>query len=292
LFVVAPVSYLYTVRGASWPIRTADYGRRTPGEISADWNLYKRLERDNSFLRGLSPARSIAEVFRTKLNGAGDAVIERYRNSSDPALRDFEWAKARLCFFYALQIDPADREARGRLALCDGYLNLPNAALSEAKFQSAAADLPRSPDPHLGLARLYTYVYRNAGKASGEFTEAERRGFRIGPREHEQQADGYLFRAEWALRQARRVADAPSKAEEGRWLRLASKDLERAQSLFEPIVGFSNVGTSLEQLERDRGSEDQLRAALEHVEAKAEAKAKPKRPVRRRLSASSTRGDY
>ena len=298
LFVVAPVSYWYTVRGASWPIRTADYGRRTTAEINADWNLYKRLERDNSFLGGFSPAASIAQTLRVKLNGAGDAVIERYRNSSDPALGDFEWAKARLCFFYALQLEPSDREARGKMALCDGYINLPNAVVSKAKFQSAAADLPRSPDPHLGLARLYTYAYRNAGKASGEFTEAERRGFRIGPREHEQQADGYLFRAEWALRQARRAAEAASKAEaasraeESRWLRQASKDLERAQSLFEPIVGFSNVGAGLEELDRDRGSEAQLRAALEQAEAEAAPKSKPKRPVRRRLSASSTRGDY
>jgi hypothetical protein len=173
---------------------------------------------------------------------------------------------------------------------------LPNAAWSETRFREAASDLPGSADPHLALARLYTYAYRNAGKALGEFAEAERRGFHFGPREHEQQADGYLFRAEWALRQAQRAADAASNAEENRWLRQASRDLERAQGLFEPIAGFSNVSADLEQLYRDRGSEDRLRTALESAEAKiqlkAEVKAKPNRPVRRRLSASSTRGGY
>jgi len=302
LFVVAPLSYLYNVRSISRPIRTANYLHRSMAEITADWNLYKRLERENNFLGGWSPVGSMRSTLRANLIGAGDAVIDRYRNSSDPELRDFEWAKARLCFSYAGQLDPADRETRGKVRLCDGYINLaenprlPNAAWSETRFREAALDLPGSADPHLALARLYTYTYRNAGKALGEFAEAERRGFHFGPREQEQQADGYLFRAEWALREAQRAADAASKTEENRWLRQATRDLERAQGLFEPIAGFSNVSADLEQLYCDRGSADRLRMALEAAEAKiqlkAEIKAKPRRPVRRKLSASATRGGY
>jgi serine/threonine protein kinase len=297
LFVVAPVSYWYNVRRASRPLRTADYSRRTIPQINADWNLFKRLERDNGFLGELSPAISLGQELRTKLAKAGDAVIERYRNGSDPALEDFDWAKARVCFLYAVQLDAADHEIRGKLALCDGYINLianpklPKAAASEANFLSAVWDLPQSPDPHLALARLYTFAFRNAGKASGEFAEAETRGFRIGPREHEQQGDGYLFRAEWALRQAGRATAQPSKTEEVRWLRQAARDLDRAQSLFEPIVGFSSVSAGLEQLDRDRSSEEAMRAALQQAQAQAEAKAKPKRPGRRRAVTGSRSGD-
>jgi len=54
----------------------------------------------------------------------------------------------------------------------------------------------------LALAYLYTYAFRNAGKVASELNEAERRGFRPGPREFEQQADAYVFRAEYEIRQA------------------------------------------------------------------------------------------
>jgi len=114
---------------------------------------------------------------------------------------------------------------------------LPSAQRSETEFQMAAADLPRSPDPHLGLARLYVYVFRNAGLALGQFSEAERRGFHLGPRELEQEADAYLYRAEFELHQATRVASA-SLNQEDRWLRQTWDDLERARNLYEPISGF------------------------------------------------------
>ena len=138
--------------------------------------------------------------------------------------------------------------------------------------------LPRSPDPHLALARLYTYSFRNVGQALAELHEAEQLGYKAGPREQEQQADGYLFHAEWALDLARRKQTA---AEKRKWLLMARSDIDRARGLYEPIDGFSNVGVSLEQLDRRRTEEEQLRAALET----ATVAARPRRPVKRNLSA-------
>ena len=289
LFIVMPLSFVYSFRTESKPIHGfVDYSQRSSAGVQADWDLYQRLQRENRFLGSFSPAASLTQSFRASLTSAADAIIEGYRDSSNPSLSEFDWLKARECLLYALRIDPSDIAARGKLALCNGYINLmknpilPQAEQSETSFRAAASDLPRSPDAHLGLARVYTYAYRNAGKALAEFTEAERLGFRLGPREMEQQGDGYLYRAEWELRQAQR--GVRSKNEAARWLRQSWDDLERARKLYEPMAGFSNVSVNLDQLDRDRNSEEQLRAAL----AQPERKAKTKRPVRRRQFASST----
>lgn len=285
--VLMPAVYLYRFHVESAPLLdSADYAHRSPEELEADWSLYSRLVRQNAFLGRYTPASSLAPAMRKRLLATADDVIDRYRNSSNPAIGDFEWNKARQGLAHVLQMAPSDREARGKLALCDGYLNLvqnpklPKAAGSEPNFRLAASLLPRSPDPHLGLAHLYTYAFRNAGKALGEFAEAERWGFRIGPREQEQRADGYLFRAQYELRQAQRSVKF-SKTEEARWLRQARADMDRARNLYEPLSGFSAVNVSLEQLKRDSSAEVQLREELSRVVQKA------KRPVRRKQYRSS-----
>jgi serine/threonine protein kinase len=303
LFLVAPITYWYNLRRASRVILDADFTRISTAEINADWNLYRKLEHDNSFLGQFSPVASLARTLRSKLMAAADDVIESYRNSSSAALSDFDWPRARLCLAYARQLDSIDRDAHGKLALCDGYINLtqnpdlPKAQWSETDFQLAAGDLPHSPDPHLGLARVYTYAYHNAGKAKSEFTEAERRGFRAGPRELKQQADAYVFRAEWALQQARRKADS-SEPDESRWLRQASNDLDRAREMYEPLIGYSNVASSLDQLYQDRHSAEELRAELAPPDPPGPppSRSKTKRPARRKAPvkpiASMIHGDH
>jgi hypothetical protein len=286
---VVPIRYVYDVYSASRSLPTAaEYTRRTAASIEADWNLYGKTERQYSFLGSLSPARSLAGQLRRNLLAAADAVIDSYRNSSDPSLGHFDWSKARLSLLYALQIDASDTETRGKLALSEGYLSLiqdlklPNAARTEASFQIAASHLPLSPDAHLALARLYTYVFKNVGKAMAAFSEAERRSFRCGPREIEQQADGYRFRAEYELRQASREDPRSNSAAD--WLRRTRDDLDRARNLYEPMAGFSNVDAGLAELYRDRDSEALLRAQLAETARKTAA---AKRPVRRRQTRSS-----
>ena len=116
-------------------------------------------------------------------------------------------------------------------------------------------------------------MFRNAGKALSEFTEevAERRGFRRGPRESQQEADGYVFAAaEYEIRQARRAAKLSSAPEQRRWLRQAAHDLDRARNVYEPIAGFSDVNAGLDTLYRDRESDqEQLNDALAEADRKA-----------------------
>lgn len=270
-----PAHYMYSFWRESRPLHTLDFTRVNAAQVRRDWSLYQRIERENAFLGAFSPIASLRGPMAESLIAAADDVIDGYRNSSSSTLSDFDWKKARLCLNDALQIDPS-REVRGKLALCDGYIGLmansklPAAAQSERSFQLAASLLPRSPDPHLALARLYTYSFSNAGKALAEFTAAERLGFRNGPREQEQQADGYLARAELELRQAQHFANV-SRTDEDRWLSAAANDMDRARSLYEPISGFSRVSAQLEQLYRDRGEEERLRDA-EEAAAKLKAK--------------------
>ncbi len=153
-----------------------------------------------------------------------DTIIDGYRASAVTNPGEFDWARARKCLKYALQIDPSDNTLKGKVALADGYVNLvsaeaaaakarnnpnprlPKASLSIDSFRQAASYLPKSPDPHLGLARLNVYCYHNIGEADAEFQQAEQLGYHLGPREQVQKADGYMFRSQYELAKARRAA--------------------------------------------------------------------------------------
>ena len=159
--------------------------------------MLQRIQRQNAFLGGMSPASRLAGNVHAALLQAGNEVIEGYRNNSDPRIQKFDWPKAAVCFTHLIEMDRNDRSFEGKLALCHGYENLErdqHAALAD--FDAAAALMPRSPDPHLGLARIDVYALKNIGKAMAELHQAQRLGFEPGPREMEEEADGYRFRAD------------------------------------------------------------------------------------------------
>jgi hypothetical protein len=88
----------------------------------------------------------------------------------------------------------------------------------------------------------------------------------------EQQADGYLFRAEQELQQS--MAAGTPKAKRTHYLLLAQRDLVRARSLYEPISGFSNASQHLEQVYQDETQEEQLR--LTALNVKPQIRQKPR----------------
>jgi hypothetical protein len=261
--VCVPLGYYYRFWRESRVLRgNLDYTRASVGEINRDWDLLQRVQRQNAFLGGYSPANRLAANARAALLQAGNEVIEGYRNNSDPRTQDFDWPKAALCFTHLIEMDRNDRNSQGKLALCHGYENLEHAEhAAKADFESAVSLIPRSPDPHLGLARIYVYSLKNIGKAMAELHEAQRLGFEPGPREAEEEADGYRFRATAELNEARRIGPKNRAAEE-RFLRLAQRDFDRARQLYEPIEGFSNVSVALRQVDDDdrarQGMADEL----------------------------------
>jgi hypothetical protein len=296
LLICLPAGVYYRFWRDSGPLRrNADYTRAGIAAISSDWDLYQRIQRRNAFLGAFSPASRLGPPLRSNLLLAADEIIERYRNSSDPMIRDFDWAKAAACLDHALEMDRNDRVARSKLALTNGYLNLIRAdrevgkaqqatiQASQDNFQEAAKLLPRSPDPHLGLARIYVYAVKNMGKAVAEIGEAEHLGFQSGPREREEEADGYRFRATMELTQARQAHGKSSAAEE-RYLRLAHRDFELARELYEPIQGFSNVSLALRQVDDDDRARQELNDALKTDAVKKVTAKKPRAKMVRRAT--------
>ena len=265
LIVCVPAAYAYRFWRQSEPLRHPDFAPLDAATIDANWNLFQQLHRKNQFLGDYSPAVKLGPAIHADLLRAADEVIDRYRNSSDATLEHFDWQKATVCLRHAIEMDP-DRRARGKLALCEGYLALQRAIPEEsassenarAKFQEAAS-LLLTADPHLALARLYIYQQKNAGKAVAELREAQHLGFKPGAREMEEEGDGYRFRANAELKEAQSYR-GKSCATEARYLRLAQRDYERARQLYEPIAGFSNVSAALSEVDDDDRSREKLSA--------------------------------
>ena len=291
LLVCVPAGYYYRFSRESRPLqKSRDYSGASIAAINSDWNLFQRIQRQNAFLGSYSPAARLAPSLRFALLRSADELIDRYRNSSDPVLQHFDWAKANLCLQHALEMNREDRVAQGKLALANGYINLIRAdseqsdaraaslRAAQQNFEQAAGLAPRLPDPHLGLARIYIYSARNMGKAVAELHEAAGLGFQPGPREIEEEADGYRLRAISELGDARK-AHTTSRSAEERYLRLAQRDFQRARELYEPILGFSNVSLELRQVDDNDRARQELNDALQ--------KPPPKRP--RKLIRRGTR---
>ena len=253
LLIFIPIGYFYRSWAAANSLRgRRDFAHESIQAIDSDWKLYRELKKKHRLLGDFSPVAGLDGAMHANLVAAGDNLLDTFRSSSDAELSDFDWAKTRVCLRHALEIDPDDTKAKGELGLCNGYLNLKlnKAALSVDNFRQAQSYLPRSPDPHLALARVYVYGFHNVGQGVAELQKAEQLGYKLGPREHEEEADGYLYRAEWALSHAKRFP-ATAKQDRAKWLQLARGDMDRARTLYEPIVGFSNVSTNLDQLHQD-----------------------------------------
>ena len=268
LLLFVPIAYQLHLSEISRTIATPkDYVSLPPSELASDWQLYQTVQHRSWLWGQFFQTANLAARFHANLLASADKLIQRFRCGSEDQPGNLNWSAARLCLAHALEIDPLNKNARGELHLCDGYLDLqrdsgPSAVdASLQEFRRAEALLPRSPDPHLGLARAYVYGLHNLGAALGEFHQAGQLGYRLGPREAEEQADGYLFRATWELNRAKRTP-LDARQESAKWLRLARADFERARSLYEPIASFSHVEATLQQLYNGENETARIEDAL------------------------------
>src|SRR6185436_10838681 len=110
-----------------------------------------------------------------------------YRNSEQPVYQK-DWERARTMASRALAVDP-DEAVRGRLRLAEGHIARINGTahrsaqelrLAVESFTEAQRLMPRSPDPQLGLARVYVYGLKDLDKAYEALGEAQRRGYPSG----------------------------------------------------------------------------------------------------------------
>jgi hypothetical protein len=138
------------------------------------------------------------------------------------------------------------------------------------EFDQAVSMLPNSPDPHLGLARLYVYSYRDLDKAIDEWNKAEQRKYKLGPREIEQEADGFRLRAEKAMAEPHGHA-------------AAQEDLAHAKGLYQSIHDYEGVAKRLQfvaQLEMALNPPPPSTPAVAKTTAKNPVKRVAARPAR------------
>ena len=50
-------------------------------------------------------------------------MINEYRDSDTPSVSEGDWIRAQAALAKALELDPGDKEIRGKLYLCEGHIN-------------------------------------------------------------------------------------------------------------------------------------------------------------------------
>jgi tetratricopeptide (TPR) repeat protein len=209
-------------------------------DLNDAWTRYQALANRTHFGFLLWGA---ANALKKRLVAAADDIILDYRNNDAPSVYEPQWAQAKAELHHALEIDPNDNGVKGRYRLCEGHLDriaggrlrglarqhMLNTAV--AKFDEAADLERKSPDPYLGLARLYVYDMPDLDKAEQALNKAAEYGHPMGKRETAQLADGYLRRGDRFFREAEGMTGAVDQERE--YLQKASQDYLHAQDLYD-----------------------------------------------------------
>jgi serine/threonine protein kinase len=263
--ILAMASFLYGL----W-VLTSDYflyenGQQLARSIEAEqltdldqiWEKWTELSKGNPSSLLLHGPR---KVVKQKFVAAADHVIDTYRNNDSQMIYEKEWERARTMAARALAVDP-DESVRGKVRLCEGHLARINGTthrspqelnLAVEKFDEAQKLLPRSPDPELGLARLYVYGLKDIDKGYAALQEAQHRGYQLGNREKSLLADGYRDRADRLWWDSRNVRGLPAEKDQ---IQSAADDYKRAEELYhgiapwgKAIVNMARVRLSLESV--------------------------------------------
>jgi serine/threonine protein kinase len=255
-------SYRLYARGGEFARQLETEQVTDPNQIWTKWTELSG-DRSSSWL-----LRSPRKLVKQRLVEAADRVIVTYRNDAQQ-LFEGDWKRARTELAHALEAEP-DSDVRGRLRLCDGHLARINgvahhnpATLNEAvaDFNEAQALLPKSPDPELGLARLYVYGLKDIDKARDALNQAESRGYKAGPRDLAQLADGYRDRADRVWWDSRNVRGLPQEKEQ---IERAMADYQTALGLYQSIAPYGNSSAQIVRVQTDLES---VRARLQQLAA-------------------------
>ena len=155
-------------------------------DMDAAWQRYDALQKTSFVPWVLSGPRN---AIQDRLIATADSIINEYGKSDAPSVTEKEWIQAHDVLAKALEIDPHDRTVRGKLYLTDGHLSRIRGTArgdskllndARAKFEQAADLMPKSPDPYLGLARLYVYSLHDVDRAEDALKAADKRGHDMG----------------------------------------------------------------------------------------------------------------
>jgi len=224
---------------------------------------------------------------KRKFAEAAGRVIDSYRNDAQQ-LYEADWRRARTYLTRALAAGP-DGTVLGDLRLCDGHLARINgtahrspAALNEAvqDFNEAQSLMPNSPDPELGLARVYVYGLKDIDKANEALQQAAKRGYTPGNRDKAQLADGYCDRADRLWWDSRNVRGLPQEKDRiGR----AAADYRTALGLYQSVAPYGNANARIVRIQNDLESVNTRLQQIELSEAGGPAVGSAINAVRRLL---------
>jgi serine/threonine protein kinase len=214
-----------------------------PDQIWAKWSELSKANPSSFLLHG--PRKVVKQRFLA----AADHVIDTYRNSEQPVYEK-DWERARTMASRALAVDPDDA-ARGRVRLAEGHISRINGTTRRnagelrnavEKFTEAQRLMPRSPDPQLGLARVYVYGLKDLDKAYDALGEAQKRSYQMGNREKSQLADGYRERAERLASDSRSIKGLPAEKDQ---LQRAADDYKHAMELYQQVAPWGNANANI-----------------------------------------------
>jgi serine/threonine-protein kinase len=228
--------------------READASARVAAaETVAPDRLLSQLES----LRGRAwldmTTRHFAEVVVRRLSAQAIATLKDYREDL-PTIRKPHFEAARGLLARAVRIDAENRLTTAWLRYAEGHLaridaesgredeRRPLLRQAMARFEEAAALAPNLPDPHLALARIYTYYIRDPERARRAMQTAERLGQAPGLRGHAQLGDLLRAEGESLVHLARDQYGTPS--EEPALLR-ARTELTAAVEEYDKARGFA-----------------------------------------------------
>jgi len=245
-----------------------------PSQIWTRWSELSRNHPSSIFLRG---PRKVA---REKFIAAADHTIGRYRNNDGQPVYENEWQRAHTMLLHALSTDPDDKTLHGELRLCEGQVSRIEgtahsdmAQLNDAiqEFQEAQRSMPQSPDPPLGLARVYLSLKpADIEKAAAAFQQAETNGYHMGGREESQLADAYRDRANRAWRDSFSVRGLPQEKDQ---IQRAAEDYQRALDLYQKSAGWGNAALRIAEMQSSLESANtrlqQIAAEQEEAESPA-----------------------
>ncbi|HWC97640.1 MAG TPA: serine/threonine-protein kinase [Candidatus Sulfopaludibacter sp.] len=219
-----------------------------PEQIYTKWKELSGSNPSSLLLYGTRKA------VKQRLVASANHVISSYRNSDAQPVYEKDWERARTILSDALQVDPDDT-VRGELRLAEGHIARINGtahrdpkALEAAieDFTEAQRLLPKSPDPELGVARVYVYGLKDIDRAAQAFQEAEHRGYQLGNREKLFLADGYLERADRTFWDSRNVRGLPQEKDQ---IQRAANDYNRALALYQEIVPYGNASAKVSRVQ-------------------------------------------
>ena len=283
----AAVLALLVVAGAAWAA-VSDYrlyqrGKEFEHDVAAEqitdpnqiWDRWAELSRDHPASLFLKGPRHVVEQ---KFVAAADHTIDTYRNNEAQPVYEADWQRAHTMLLHALSADPDDRMAHGKLRLAEGHLARINgtshksaAQLNDAveKFTQAQQFMPQSPDPALGLARVYVYGLKDIDRASQAFDQAVNHGYKLGNREKSQLADGYRERADRLWWDSRNVRGLPQEKDQ---IQRAADDCKRALDLYQQSAPYGNANVRMGQVQSTLES---VNFRLAEIEREAQASAAP-----------------